>query len=134
MSRSDQLGTSGHAHLPNITCVRLSTVLAVRGGQMFSPVACLDQRSRALAHARVRVLRARELLGSAAQLHEVAQEMSSLRREVAPVGLMDIAVLARAVEGAAQGGEAGEKHPCLPQAAHSLDLLLALVELDSGCR
>lgn len=103
---------------------------------MLSPVISLDQRSRALAHARGRLLRARELLGNATSLHEVALEMRSLRREVVPAGLWDIAVLARAIENAADRAceTSHEDHLHLPQAAQSLDLLLALVELDSGCR
>lgn len=103
---------------------------------MFSSVVSPDQRCSALAHARDRVLRARELIGNEGNLHEVAFEMRSLRTEVAPVGLSDIAVLARAIECAAEHAceSATETALCLPQAAQSLDLLLALVELDSGCR
>ncbi len=103
---------------------------------MLSPVVSLDQRCRALAHARGRVLRARELIGNAGSLHEVALEMRSLRSEAAPAGLWDIAILARAIEDAADRAceAAHEDHLHLPQATQSLDLLLALVELDSGCR
>jgi hypothetical protein len=89
-----------------------------------------------LADARRRVLRVRELLGNASGLPEVVLEMRSLRRDVVPAGLTDVAVLARAIEHAAERSSetGGEHHLRLAEATRSLDLLLALVELDSGWR
>ncbi len=63
----------------------------------------VDQRSRPLATARGRVLRARESLGSSVPdcLHEVALEVRMLRKEVASIGRPAIAPLAEAIENAA---------------------------------